>query len=85
MELLLAMQSGHGLSARRACRALSLSRSAPYYRPAAKDDAPVIDAISAYIAENPGQGFFLLSQTFRDQNKPWGARRGCGGSTAICV
>lgn len=75
MDLLLAMQTDHGLSARRACRALSLSRSAPYYRPVVKDDGPVIEAISGYVSENPGQGFGLLSDTFRDQKAPWGKTR----------
>lgn len=75
MELCLAMHHGHGLSMRRACDALRLSRSAPYYRPVVKDDSAVIGAISAYIAENPGHGFGLLYDTFRDQQKPWGKTR----------
>lgn len=72
MELCLAMHQDHGLSMRRACDALRLSRSAPYYRPVVKDDSAVIEAISAYITENPGQGFGLLYDTFRDQKAPWG-------------
>ncbi len=75
MELLLAMQTDHDLSARSACRALSLSRSAPYYCPVVKDDGPVIEAISDYVTENPGQGFYLLHQTFRREQRPWGKTR----------
>ncbi len=75
MELSLVMQKEYGLSARRACRALRLSRSAPYYRPVVKDDEPVIEAVSNYVAENPGQGFFLLHQSFRAEGKPWGKTR----------
>ncbi len=47
MELCLAMHQEHGLSARQACGALRLSRSAPYYRPVERNDGPVIEAISA--------------------------------------
>lgn len=75
MELLLAMQADHGLSARRCCRALGLSRSAPYYQPVVKDDGPVIEAISGYVTDNPGHGFGLLADTFRDEQAPWGKTR----------
>jgi putative transposase len=69
------MQRDHGLSARRAHRALGLSRSAPYYRPRVKDDGPVIDRVSAHVTENPGQGFGLLYRSFRAQQQPWGKTR----------
>jgi putative transposase len=54
------MQTDHGLSARRADRALSLSRSARHYRPRVRDDGPLIAAIEAHLKDNPGQGFGLL-------------------------
>ena len=54
------MQSDHGLSARRADRALSLSRSARHYRRRVRDDGPLIAAIEAHLKDNPGQGFGLL-------------------------
>jgi putative transposase len=69
------MQQDHGLSARRACAVLQLSRSAPYYRARVKDDGPVIDAVSDYMKANPRQGFYLLHTTFRDQKQPWGKTR----------
>ena len=75
MDLCLAMKSEHGVSQRAACAALRLSRSAPYYRSRRPDDTPVIEAVSRYIIDNPGQGFFLLSQTFRNQGQPWGKTR----------
>ena len=47
MELCLAMKASHGVSLRRACEALWLSRAAPYYRPRRPDDTLVIDAVTA--------------------------------------
>lgn len=75
MELCLAMRERHGVSLRRACVALGLSRAAPYYQSRRPDDAPVIEAISAHITDNPGQGFFLLHRTFRREGRPWGKSR----------
>lgn len=75
VELCLAMKTEHGISQRAACVALRLSRSAPYYRSRRPDDGPAIEAISRYVAENPGHGFFLLSQTFRNEGQPWGKTR----------
>lgn len=54
------MQTDHGLSARRADRVLSLSRSARHYRPRIRDDGPLIAAIEAHLKDNPGHGFGLL-------------------------
>lgn len=54
------MQTDHGLSARRADRVLSLSRSARHYRPRVRDDEPLIAAIEAHLKDNPGHGFGLL-------------------------
>lgn len=65
MELCLAIQTDYGLSARRAYRITSLARSLPYYRPRPKRDTPVIEAIVAHIAKNPGHGFGLLYRTLR--------------------
>lgn len=74
MELSLAMQNDHGLSARRADRALSLSRSARYYRPRRRDDSALIEAMHAHLKENPGHGFGLLfGQSL--QAKGWGKTR----------
>ncbi len=75
MALSLVMQKEHGVSQRAACRALKLSRSAPYYRPVARDDGPVIEAISDHVADNPGQGFSLLEQSLRAEGRPWGKTR----------
>lgn len=65
MDLRLAMQNDHGLSARAACRALRLSRSAVYYRPRVRDDGAIIEAVSRHITDNPGHGFGLLYKSLR--------------------
>ena len=68
------MQTDHGLSARRADRALSLSRSARHYRPRVRDDSALIAAIETHIKDNPGHGFgLLLSQGLQPQG--WGKSR----------
>ena len=54
------MQTEYGLSARRADRVLRLSRSARHYRPRARDDGPLIEAMQAHLKDNPGHGFGLL-------------------------
>lgn len=54
------MQTEFGLSARRADRALSLSRSARHYRPRVRDDGPLIEAMQTHLQANPGHGFGLL-------------------------
>jgi len=68
------MQTHHHLSARRADRALALSRSARHYRPRPRDDAPLIDAMQTHIKDNPGHGFGLLFDQAL-QPKGWGKTR----------
>jgi len=75
MELCLAMQADHGLTARAACRALRLSRSAAYYRPRPRNDAAVIEAVSHHIADNPGHGFGLLYKSLRANPSSCGKTR----------
>ena len=50
----------HGLSARKACRAARLARSAYYVPTRPRQDEPVIKAIEGYLAENPMHGFDKL-------------------------
>lgn len=54
------MQTDHDLRARRADRALSLSRSARYTLARPRDDVELIATMSAHVKENPGHGFGLL-------------------------
>ena len=68
------MQTGFGLSARRADRALSLSRSARCYRQRMRDDGPLIEAMQVHLRDNPGHGFGLLfAQALRPRG--WGKTR----------
>lgn len=62
----------HGLSVRKACRAVRLPKASFYYRPRPKDDAPVIEAIRGHIDANPRQGFDKLYDTLRSRGQPWG-------------
>jgi len=66
----LAMQTDHGVSLRRSLTALRLSRAAPYTQSRRRDDTPLIDAMTAYLADNPGQGFGLLYEAFRAKDHP---------------
>lgn len=63
------MQTDYALSARRADRALGLSRSARHYQPRPRDDGPVIDAIQRHLEVDPRHGFSLL---FGQTLKPGG-------------
>jgi putative transposase len=68
LELSLALQTDHGLSARRSDRVLALSRSARHYRPRRRCDAALIAVIEGHIKDNPGHGFGLLfAQVLRPQ------------------
>lgn len=68
------MQTDHQLSARRADRALRLSRSARYYRSRPRDDSALIEAMQTHLQENPGHGFGLLFDQAL-QPKGWGKTR----------
>jgi putative transposase len=74
LALGLAMQTEHGLSARRADRVLELSRSARHYQPRVRDDGPLIEAIEAGLQANPGYGFGLLFGEFL-RPRGWGKTR----------
>ncbi|MBB3228500.1 putative transposase [Luteibacter sp. Sphag1AF] len=62
------MQTHRGLSARRADRALRMSRSVRHYRSRVRDDGPLFTAIEAHLKGNSGHGFGLLfDQALRPQ------------------
>jgi putative transposase len=61
------MVAEHGVSVRRACRAVGLARSAFYAPRRPKDDGPVITAIERYVLENPGHGFDKLHPALHAQ------------------
>lgn len=62
----------HGISVRKACLAVRLSKASFYYRVRVKDDLPVMEAIRGFIEVNPRQGFDKLYSSFRAQSRPWG-------------
>lgn len=82
LELSLAIQTAHGLSARRADRVLQLSRSARHYRPRQRDDGPLIAAIEAHLKDNPGHGFGLLMD-WALRPRGWGKTRAWRVYTAL--
>lgn len=66
------MMNDYGLSKRRACQAVKLARSILRYRPVARDDGAIIEAMQAYLTVNPRHGFGLIYDSFRFQCLPWG-------------
>ena len=54
------MVSEHGVSVRRACRAVGLARSAFYAPRRPRDDGPIVTAIQRYVQDNPRHGFDKL-------------------------
>lgn len=69
------MHAAHGVSQRTACRTAQLSRSMLGYRPAIKNDTPVIAAIERHMASNPRDGFGLLYDTLSLAGRPCGKTR----------
>lgn len=57
----------HGLSVRVACRAARCTRSAFYAPRRPRDDGPVIQAIGAYLQDNPRHGFDKLYPALQPQ------------------
>jgi len=71
VELIQSLTEEHGLTGRQACKAVRLPRSLLYYRPKVKDDSPVIEAVTAYMAKNPRHGFGLLASSFKIEQRLW--------------
>ena len=65
----------HGLSIRRACRALRLSRSVYAYRPKPRDDGPIIEALTSLADKYPRYGFAKLFQVIRRDGHGWNHKR----------
>lgn len=61
------MVEGHGISVRQACQTVRLSRSRYYAPVARRDDTRVIEALEAYVKENPRHGFDKLYPVLRRQ------------------
>ncbi|QEM82492.1 IS3 family transposase [Halomonas binhaiensis] len=67
--------SEYGLSERRSCAAIDLSRSVYRYQSdAARDDA-IIDALLAAVVRYPDYGFRRLFELLRQDGHPWNHKR----------
>jgi putative transposase len=67
--------AAHGASERRACRVVSLSRSANRYTAKPRDDSAVIDALSALVERHPRFGFRKLFTLLRKAGHPWNHKK----------
>ena len=66
----------HGLSKKRACAAVGLSRAA-FYRPlpdSSRDDA-VVAALNELVEKHPRWGFWKLFKRLRRLGHPWNHKR----------
>lgn len=71
------MVAEHGLSVRRSCRCVGLSRTA-YYRPGrdpAERDAAVIDGLNGVVERHPRWGFWKCFRALRRRGEPWNHKR----------
>jgi len=65
----------HGLSERRACRLLKLSRSVFHYAPRPHDDADLEEALRTLAARKPRWGVKKMIAFFKNAQKPWNHKR----------
>jgi putative transposase len=69
------MRKEHGLSIRKACSALNLSRSVYAYQPKPRDDGPIIEALTSLADRYPRYGFAKMFQMIRRQGHGWNHKR----------
>lgn len=69
------MRGEHGLSIRKACTALTLSRSVYAYQPRPRDDSPIIEALTSLADKYPRYGFAKMFQMIRRQGHAWNHKR----------
>jgi putative transposase len=65
----------HGVSVRKACCALHLPRSSYVYKPLARNDGPIIDALKELVAKHPAIGFWKCYHRLRLMGYPWNNKR----------
>jgi putative transposase len=65
----------HGMSIRKACVSLGMSRSHYAYAPRPRDDSEVIAALSGLAEAKPTWGFSKLFSVLRAQGRPWNHKR----------
>jgi len=69
------VRQAHGLSERRACSALEMSRSVNRYMPRPRDDRAVIDAVLEQSNRYPDFGFGKLFKVLCRQGHRWNHKR----------
>lgn len=69
------MVAEHGVSQRQACQALNLPRSTAQYKPKAKDDVPLIDALRELVDKHPAIGFWQSYFRLRRKGFVWNHKR----------
>lgn len=69
------MRSEHGLSIRKACGAVSLSRSVYAYQPKVRNDGPVIEVLTSLADQHPRWGFGKMFQVIKRQKHGWNHKR----------
>lgn len=69
--------ANHGLSIKRSCSAVRLSRSAYYTQPRDRrpDDEPVIEALNRLLDKNPRWGFWMCFDRLRLLGHRWNHKR----------
>lgn len=75
MSVCLAMQADHGVRLRLSLTAPWLSLAAPKARTRRRNDTPLIEAMTTYLADNPGQGLGLLYEALRAEGHLRGKTR----------
>jgi len=65
----------HKLSVRQACKAVDYSRSTYEYQYRAKDDQPVIEALSKMVEAHPAIGFWKCFHRLRKQGHHWNHKK----------
>jgi len=65
----------HGLSERRACQLLSISRTSYRYRPQPFTDGPIIAVLQQLAGEHPRWGFGKMMQWISKQSYGWNHKR----------
>jgi putative transposase len=66
---------GHKLSVRQACKAVDYPRSTYEYQYRAKDDQPVIEALSKMVEAHPAIGFWKCFHRLRKQGNHWNHKK----------
>ena len=69
------LRQEHGLSLRRSCQALGLSRTVFAYQPRPRDDGQIIKALTSLAEQYPRCGFGKLFPLVRRQGHGWNHKR----------